>query len=105
MVGCLAVATASAGFPGVFWGRGGRVMGSRKEEGADTFSNDSSRLSPSSVHVSLSMGSACRAPGVAKSSPSEESETEWNDETEDACTCPWARRMPLDGERSVSAGK
>ena len=81
--GCL-VATASVGFPGGdgFWGRGGRAMGGRKEEGAETFSKDSSRLSPSSVPVpvqSRSMGNACSALAPqtdAESSPSEESETE-----------------------------
>lgn len=82
-------------------------MGGRKDEGADTFSNDSSRLSPSSVPVpvhSRSMGNACRAPDVVESSPSEESETEWNDETEEVCTWPWARLVPSDGETSVSVG-
>jgi hypothetical protein len=77
----------------------------RKEEGAEMFSKDSSRLSLSSVPVpvhSRSMGNACKAPGVVKSSPSEESETEWNDETEEACMWPWIRRMPSEGERSVS---
>lgn len=51
------------------------------------------------------MGNACSAPGVvAKSSPpSEESETEWNDETEEACMWPWARRMLSERERSLSA--
>jgi len=109
--GCL-VATASAGFPGGdgFWGRGGRVMGGRKEEGAETFSKDSSRLSPSSVPVpvqSRSIGNAVSVlapPNGAESSPSEESETEWKEETEEAATCPWARRAPSVGERSVSAG-
>ena len=64
--GCLAT-TARVGFPGGggFWGRGGRAMGGRKEEGAETFSKDSSRLSPSSVPVpvqSRSMGNACSEP-------------------------------------------
>lgn len=105
--GCL-VASTRAGFPGgIEGGRGGKDEGGRNEEGAETFSKDSSRLSPSSVPVpvhSRSMGNACRAPGVvAESSPSEESETEWNDETEEACMWPWARRMPSEGERSLSA--
>jgi len=99
----------NAGFPGGFWGRGGRAMGGRKEEGAETFSKDSSRLSPSSVPVhSRSMENACRAPalpGVVKSSPpSEERETEWREETDEAGTCPWARRVPSDGEISLSVG-
>jgi hypothetical protein len=93
--GCF-VATARAGFPGGggFWGRGGRAMGGRKEEGAETFSKDSSRLSLSSVPVpvqSRSMGNACsepRPPTCAWSSPSEESETEWKEDTEEAVTCP-----------------
>jgi hypothetical protein len=92
---CCLVAAGNAGFPGGFWGRGGRAMGGRKEEGAETFSKDSSRLSPSSVPVpvhSRSIGNACRAPaphGVMKSSPpSEERETEWREETEEADTCP-----------------
>ena len=37
---------------------------------------------------------------MAKSSPSEESETEWNDETEEACM--WRRRIPSEKERSLS---
>lgn len=51
------------------------------------------------------MGNACSAPGVVvkSSPPSEESETEWNDETEEACMWPWARRMLSEGERSLSA--
>jgi hypothetical protein len=96
------VGRVSAGFPGDNGGgRGGKVVGGRKEEGAETFSKDSSRLSPSSVVPvhSRSMGNACKAPGVAKSSPSEESETEWNDETEEACM--WPRRRPSEG-RSAS---
>jgi len=68
------------GFPGGIgvW-RSGKEGEGRKDEGAETFSKDSSRLSPSSVPVpvhSRSMGNTCRAPGVAKSSPSEDSETE-----------------------------
>jgi hypothetical protein len=79
------------------------VVEGRNEEGAETFSKDSSRLSPSSVPVhSRSMGNACKAPGVAESSPSEESETEWSDETEEACMWPWARRIPSEDERSLS---
>lgn len=104
--GCLAAtAAASAGFPGGFCGRGGRAIGGRKEEGAETFSKDSSRLSPSSVPVpvhSRSIGNACRPPppdGI-KSSPSE-SETEWKEETDEAGTCFWARRMSSEGERSA----
>jgi len=76
--GCL-VAAASAGFPGGggFWGRGGRAMW-RKEEGAETFSKDSSRFSPSSVPVPVkSRSMQCAAPTGAESSASEESETEW----------------------------
>jgi len=86
-------------------------MGGRKEEGAETFSKDSSRLSPSSVPVpvqSRSIGNAASVlapPNGAESSPSEESETEWKEETEEAATCPWARRAPSVGERSVSAGR
>jgi hypothetical protein len=76
-----------------FGGRGGSVIGGRKDEGADTFSNDSSRLSPSSVLATVhsrSMANACRGlTGTAVGSPlSEERETEWNDETEEACACP-----------------
>ena len=50
------------------------------------------------------MGNACTVPGVVAESspPSEESETEWSDETEEACMWPWARRMPSE-ERSLSA--
>jgi hypothetical protein len=80
-------------------------MGGRKEEGAETFSKDSSRLSPSSVPVpvqSRSMVKAWRASGVATSSPSEESETEWKEETEEAGTWPCARRVPSGGKRPVS---
>ena len=76
--GC-SVATASAGFPGGggFWGRGGKAMG-KKEEGAETFSKDSSRFSPSSVPVPVkSRSMQCAAPTGAESSASEESETEW----------------------------
>ena len=97
------------GFPGDIDGvRCGKDGGGRNDEGAETFSKDSSRLSPSSVPVpvqSRSMGNAWRVPGVAAESspPSEESETEWNDETEEACMCPWARRMLSVGERSLSA--
>jgi hypothetical protein len=106
------VATASAGFPGGggFWGRGGRAMGGRKEEGAETFSKDSSRLSPSSVPVpvqSRSIGNAVTVlapPNGAESSPSEESETEWKEDTEEAATCPWARRAPSIVEKSASGG-
>jgi hypothetical protein len=73
------VATTSAGIPCGFGGRGGSVIGVRNEDGAETSSKDSSRLSPSSVPVpvhSRSMGDACGAPVVAESPPSEESETE-----------------------------
>ena len=77
--GCL-VASASTYFSGDIGGwRGGKVIEGREEEGAEMFSKNSSRLSPSSVPVpvhSRSMGNACKAPGVAESSPSEESETE-----------------------------
>jgi hypothetical protein len=103
------VASTRAGFPGDIEGvRSGKDEGERNDEGAETFSKDSSRLSPSSVPVpvhSRSMGNACRVPGVAAESspPSEESETEWSDETEEACMWPWARRMPSEGERSLSA--
>jgi hypothetical protein len=45
--------TVTAGFTGSFGGRGGSVMGGRKDEGADTFSKDSSRLSPSSVPATV----------------------------------------------------
>ena len=84
-------------------------MGGRKEEGAETFSNNSSRLSPSSVPVpvqSHSIGNAVSVlapPNGAESSPSEESETEWNEDTEEAATCPWARRAPSI-VKSVSGG-
>ncbi len=86
-------ATATAGFPGGFGGRGGSVMGGRKDEGADTFSNDSSRLSPSSVPAidhSRSKENACRGltPTAVGSPPSEERETEWKDETDEACAWP-----------------
>jgi hypothetical protein len=86
-------ATATAGFTGSAGGRGGSVMGGRKEEGADTFSKDSSRLSPSSVPATVqsrSMENACRGPKPTKvgSPPSEDRETEWKDETDDACTWP-----------------
>jgi hypothetical protein len=78
---------------GGFWGRGGSVMGGRNDEGADTFSNDSSRLSPSSLLATVhsrSMENACRGLiGTAVGSPlSEERETEWKDETEEACAWP-----------------
>ena len=78
---------------GGFGGRGGSVMGGRKDEGADTFSNDSSRLSPSSVLDTVhsrSMANACTGlTGTAVGSPeSEERETEWKDETEEACAWP-----------------
>ena len=66
-------------------------MGGRNADGADTSSKDSSRPSPSSVPVpvqSRSMGGACGAPAAAESPPSEESETEWNDETDDTGTWP-----------------
>ena len=79
---------------GGFGGRGGSVMGGRKDEGADTFSNDSSRLSPSSVLATVhsrSMENACRgltAMPVRSPPLSEERETEWKDETEEACAWP-----------------
>ena len=86
-------AMATAGLPEGMGGRGGSVIGGRKDEGADTFSNDSSRLSPSSVLATVhsrSMQNACNGPmpGVVRSSPSEESETEWKDETEEAWAWP-----------------
>ena len=110
--GCCLVATGGASFAGGFWGRGGRAMGGRKKDGGETFSKDSSRLSPSSVPVSVhsrSMGNTCRAPmpaGVVESSspPSEERETEWKEETDEAGTCPWTRRVPSEGERSLDVG-
>ena len=95
------------GFPdGIGGGRSGKEGEGRNDEGAETFSKDSSRLSPSSVPVpvhSRSMGNACSVPGVVAESspPSEESETECNDETEEACMWPWARRVPSKGERSL----
>ena len=50
----------------------------KKEEGAETFSKDSSRFSPSSVPVPVkSRSMQCAAPTGAESSASEESETEW----------------------------
>ena len=86
-------ATAPAGFTGCVGGRGGSVMGGRKDEGADTFSKDSSRLSPSSVPATVhsrSMENACMGlkPTAVGSPPSEDRETEWKDETDEACTCP-----------------
>ena len=83
-------------------------MGGKKVVDAERFSKDSSRLSPSSVPVpvhSRSMGNACRPPTPVdeESSPSER-ETEWKEETDEAGTCLWARRVPSDGEKSVSVG-
>lgn len=83
----------AAAVAGGLGGRGGRVMGGRKDEGADTFSNDSSRLSPSSVLATVhsrSMENACRGltPTTVGSPASEERETEWKDETEEACAWP-----------------
>ena len=83
-----------AAMVGGFGGRGGSVMGGRKDEGADTFSNDSSRLSPSSVLATVhsrSIENACRgltAMPVGSPPLSEERETEWKDETEEACAWP-----------------
>src|SRR6266850_325151 len=48
--GCCSVAAVSAGFPGGVWEQGGRATCGRKE-GAETFSKDSSRLSPSSIPI------------------------------------------------------
>ena len=85
-------------------------MGGRKEEGAETFLKDSSRLSPSSVPIpvhSRSIGNAVSVlapPNGAESFPSEESETEWKEDMEEATTCPWARRAPSIVEMSVSGG-
>jgi hypothetical protein len=95
------------GFPDGIGGRSGKDGDGRNDEGAETFSKDSSRLSPSSVPVpvhSRSIGNACSAPGVVAESspPSEESETEWNDETEEAWMWPWVRRTPSEGETSLS---
>ena len=76
------------------------------EEGAETISKESHRLSPSSVPVpvqSCSMGNAVSAaapPTGAESSPSEVSETEGKEETEAAY--PWAHRVPSVVKRPVS---
>lgn len=80
------------------------MVGGRNEDGADTSSKDSSRLSPSSVPIpvhSLSMGDAWRALAVVESSPSEERETEWNDETDETCAWPGLRRIPSTAESLV----
>ena len=86
-------ATETAGFMGSVGGRGGSVRGGRKDEGADTFSKDSSRLSPSSVLATVhsrSMENACRGPTpwAVGSPPSEDRETEWKDETDEAGAWP-----------------
>ena len=85
-------------------------MGGRKEEGAETFSNDSSRLSPSSVPVpvqSRSIGNAVSVlapPNGAELSSSEERETEWKEDTDEVAMCPWTRRAASIVEKSVSGG-
>lgn len=101
--------TVTVGFPGGFGGRGGSVMGGRKDEGADTFSKDSSRLSPSSVLATVhsrSMGNACRGPTptAVGSPPSEERETEWKDETDEAGAWPLPRRMGIDSLSLLRVG-
>jgi len=65
-----------------------------KEEGAETFSKDSPKLSPSSVPVpvqSRSIGNTCSAPAPptgAESALSDGRETEWKVGIEEAATCP-----------------
>jgi len=91
--------------------REGNWGGGDKEEGAETFSKDSPRLSPSSVPVpvqSPSIGNACSAPAPqtgAESSPSDGKVTEWKGGTEEAVTCPLVRCVPSVEERLVSVSR
>lgn len=57
---------------------------------------------------SKTMGNACSEPAPptgAELSLSEESDTEWKEDTEEATTYPWARRVSLFVERSVSVDR
>ena len=80
------------------------------KESAETFSKDSSRLSPSSVPVpvqSRSRENGVGSPGPptgAESPSSKESKTAWEEYTVEAAMYPWTRHVLSVMERSVSMG-